>query len=413
MSIAWNTAGTTATLPDYVSVTPTPLPTYDYQVRLPRALRANAHPRAAAHQLHGLVPGTTGTFIQSCSSREKGASPLTATPGRHVPDGPETRHRGAVHGVAPLPQRQLQRPVGGQLLLHLGRDGASAASHRHPPRRRRARQAVHRRQLQPLVPSLWGHVAGHRLHVWPLLPGRLHPVESLGRHRLRHRRRRRVLLLRRRARHPDHAHRRPHPHPDEDPIQTRPGIAVGCTALRLVHLDDTCARITSRKGISLEDFLAWNPSVGASVAAGCTNRLPNYHVCVCVSMASEDEDEETSTTTLGPTPTSTTTSATTTSTTTTGGGGGSAPPPSPVQAGITASCRRYYLAQAGDGCWAIANAAGIPLSDFYLGTPMSTRAASAGACGRSTMCASALPGPSRPSRSGRHFLLPSLRCGGG
>lgn len=157
--------------------------------------------------------------------------------------------------------------------------------------------------------------------------------------------------------------------PDEDPIQTQPGIAAGCAALRLVHLDDTCARITSRNGISLDDFLAWNPSVGASVATGCTNLLPNYHVCV--SMAGEDGETST-TTTPGPTPTSTTTSATmttTTTTTTAGGGGGSAPPPSPVQAGITASCRRYYLVQAGDGCWAIANAAGIPLSDFYLWNP--------------------------------------------
>jgi hypothetical protein len=29
--MVWNTANATATLPDYVSVTPTPLPTYDYQ----------------------------------------------------------------------------------------------------------------------------------------------------------------------------------------------------------------------------------------------------------------------------------------------------------------------------------------------------------------------------------------------
>src|SRR3954452_12344173 len=31
MKLVWNTASTTATLPNYVSVTPTVLPTYDYQ----------------------------------------------------------------------------------------------------------------------------------------------------------------------------------------------------------------------------------------------------------------------------------------------------------------------------------------------------------------------------------------------
>lgn len=102
MSIPWNTAGTTATLPDYVSVTPTPLPTYDYQEPF------------VPTPTHGPLPtncmdwyqAQPVRFIQSCSSREKEASPLiTATPGRHVSDGPETRHRAAVHGVAPFPQR--------------------------------------------------------------------------------------------------------------------------------------------------------------------------------------------------------------------------------------------------------------------------------------------------------------------
>jgi hypothetical protein len=152
--------------------------------------------------------------------------------------------------------------------------------------------------------------------------------------------------------------------PEEDPIQTQPGIAPDCTVFQLVHLDDTCARITSRNAISLEQFLTWNPSVGTDAATGCTNLLPNYHVCVSVTGEDEDGEETTTTsssTTSEPvTSTSTTTSAPVT-TTTTGGGEEGAPPPSPVQAGITTSCRRYYLVQDGDGCWAIANAAGVEL----------------------------------------------------
>ena len=154
--------------------------------------------------------------------------------------------------------------------------------------------------------------------------------------------------------------------PEEDPIQTQPGIAADCTVLQLVHLDDTCARITSRNGITLADFLAWNPSIGTDATAGCTNLLPNYHVCVSVTSENEGEEEEPKkTTTTTPEPNTTTTptssSAPATTTTTTGGGEEGATPPSPVQAGITASCRRYYLVQEGDGCWTIANAAGIQL----------------------------------------------------
>ncbi|EUC40695.1 carbohydrate-binding module family 50 protein, partial [Bipolaris oryzae ATCC 44560] len=43
--------------------------------------------------------------------------------------------------------------------------------------------------------------------------------------------------------------------------------------------------------------------------------------------------------------------------------------PSPTQAGMVAGCRRFYLVQAGDGCWAIANSAGIALNDFYKWNP--------------------------------------------
>ncbi|KAK1830153.1 hypothetical protein QBC39DRAFT_309685 [Podospora conica] len=159
--------------------------------------------------------------------------------------------------------------------------------------------------------------------------------------------------------------------PEEDPIQTQPGIAVDCTVMQLVRLDDTCARITSRNRITLEDFLTWNPSVGTDVATGCTNLLPNYHVCV--SMTSEEEEEETTTSTATTTSMSETGTPSTTSsaptTSATGGGEVGAPAPAPVQAGITTSCRRYYLVQEDDGCWAVADAAGIQLSDLYLWNP--------------------------------------------
>lgn len=41
--------------------------------------------------------------------------------------------------------------------------------------------------------------------------------------------------------------------------------------------------------------------------------------------------------------------------------GGAITTPSPTQGGMVAGCRRFYFVQPGDGCWAIANSAGIAL----------------------------------------------------
>ncbi|KAI8152690.1 hypothetical protein K4K49_003054 [Colletotrichum sp. SAR 10_70] len=44
-------------------------------------------------------------------------------------------------------------------------------------------------------------------------------------------------------------------------------------------------------------------------------------------------------------------------------------PPGPTQPGIVEGCRKYYVAASGDGCWAIADANGIDLADFYEWNP--------------------------------------------
>jgi hypothetical protein len=36
---------------------------------------------------------------------------------------------------------------------------------------------------------------------------------------------------------------------------------------------------------------------------------------------------------------------------------------------MTSECHRFYFARDNDGCWAIANAAGIDLNDFYAWNP--------------------------------------------
>lgn len=44
-------------------------------------------------------------------------------------------------------------------------------------------------------------------------------------------------------------------------------------------------------------------------------------------------------------------------------------PLGPTQPGIVEGCLKYYVAASGDGCWAIADANGIDLADFYEWNP--------------------------------------------
>ncbi|CCF37214.1 LysM domain-containing protein [Colletotrichum higginsianum] len=54
-------------------------------------------------------------------------------------------------------------------------------------------------------------------------------------------------------------------------------------------------------------------------------------------------------------------------TTTTAAGAGATP--SPIQDGMVANCVAFYLVRSGDGCWAISDAKGIALDDFYGWNP--------------------------------------------
>lgn len=45
------------------------------------------------------------------------------------------------------------------------------------------------------------------------------------------------------------------------------------------------------------------------------------------------------------------------------------PTPTPTQAGMVVGCKDFYFAQAGDGCWAVTNAHGILVADFYSWNP--------------------------------------------
>ncbi|KAI2611979.1 carbohydrate-binding module family 50 protein [Hypoxylon sp. NC1633] len=66
--------------------------------------------------------------------------------------------------------------------------------------------------------------------------------------------------------------------PPACPVPAAPGLVSDCDACHLVVEGDNCYAVTQAAGISLSDFLLWNPSL----EAGCTNLLLGYNYCVGV-----------------------------------------------------------------------------------------------------------------------------------
>ncbi|KAK7184907.1 LysM domain-containing protein [Paraphaeosphaeria sporulosa] len=120
------------------------------------------------------------------------------------------------------------------------------------------------------------------------------------------------------------------------PTPVQYGITNSCTKFYFVKSDDNCYNIAQAEGVALNDFYSWNPAVGSS----CGTLQPDYYVCIAGPK------------TATPTPTPTKGST-----------------PTPVQSGISKTCKKYYLVKSGDGCYNIAQAAGITLDNFYAWNP--------------------------------------------
>ncbi|KAH7039792.1 uncharacterized protein B0I36DRAFT_309348 [Microdochium trichocladiopsis] len=60
------------------------------------------------------------------------------------------------------------------------------------------------------------------------------------------------------------------------PTPFQVGMVSNCKSFYLVRSGDTCSSIASARGISVNNFIRWNPAVGA----GCTGMWANTWACV-------------------------------------------------------------------------------------------------------------------------------------
>lgn len=128
------------------------------------------------------------------------------------------------------------------------------------------------------------------------------------------------------------------------PTPIQPGMVNNCDAFHLVKSGDVCANIVQRYGISLSQFYKWNPAVGSS----CSSLWLDTYVCVSI---------------VGVNPVTTTMKTSVVPTTTKTGNGVATP--TPIQNGMTNSCKSFRFVRSGDTCASIAQAAGISLANFY------------------------------------------------
>jgi LysM repeat protein len=135
------------------------------------------------------------------------------------------------------------------------------------------------------------------------------------------------------------------------PTPIQPGMVSNCDAFYYVQSDDvTCAQIAHDNGISLLQFYTWNPTVGAD----CGSLWTSYYVCISI---------------VGVTPSPSTIATTTTKATTTTSAGNGVATPTPIQPGMTTSCKTFHKVVNGDECGAIATNAKIALANFLKWNP--------------------------------------------
>ncbi|KNG47745.1 hypothetical protein TW65_05484 [Stemphylium lycopersici] len=121
------------------------------------------------------------------------------------------------------------------------------------------------------------------------------------------------------------------------PSPLQPGIVPNCDQYYFVKSGEICIDIAGANGISLEQFLEWNPTVGDT----CANLLADHYACISVK---------------GHTPTPTN------------------PPngietPRPIQPGMVGNCDEFRLVESGETCSVIQEEFDVSLEDLVRWNP--------------------------------------------
>ncbi|KAK2014359.1 hypothetical protein LZ32DRAFT_603389 [Colletotrichum eremochloae] len=130
------------------------------------------------------------------------------------------------------------------------------------------------------------------------------------------------------------------------PTATHAGTASDCTKFVQAKPGDGCWSLYTDAGITPELFYKLNPVLGSAGENCGSYPWPDYYYCVASSSSGGGSSS--------PAPTTTTSPA----------------KPTATQTGIAANCNKFVRAVSGDGCWKLANDAGIDLALFYKWNPV-------------------------------------------
>ncbi|RYP08051.1 hypothetical protein DL766_010198 [Monosporascus sp. MC13-8B] len=121
------------------------------------------------------------------------------------------------------------------------------------------------------------------------------------------------------------------------PTPIQPSMVNNCDKFYFVNSGDTCASIVSKSGISVAQFVQWNPSVGKD----CSGLWAKVYTCISI---------------IGHTPTPT-------------DPGNGIKTPTPIQDGMTRNCKAFHLVKKGDTYASIAAKYKISVTQFTKWNP--------------------------------------------
>lgn len=143
------------------------------------------------------------------------------------------------------------------------------------------------------------------------------------------------------------------------PGPTHTGQPATCDAWHVVVDGDSCQSVADAAGISLAQFLAWNPAVSGDCS---TNFWLESAYCVGVAGGGDGPSTTTSTAVTSDGPTANTSTQTAATTTKVG-------PGAPTHTGQPPDCDEWHIVVQGDTCTSVADGAGISLSQFLAWNP--------------------------------------------